>query len=148
MAVTVGKVKEFNAEKDDWPQYEERLGHFLVANRITTAEKKHAVLLVVIGPATYRVLRNLISPKKPAEESYSDLVEVLSDHFNPVPSEIVQHFKFNSRVQKSGESVSMFVAELHAIAALCNFEGTLEGMLRDRIVCGINDSAIQKRLPS
>lgn len=69
MAVTVGKVEEFNAEKEDWLQYEERLGHFLVANRITTAEKKHAVLLVVIGPATYRVLRNLIRPKKPAEES-------------------------------------------------------------------------------
>jgi len=74
------------------------------------------------------------------------MVKVLSDHFNPVPSEIVQRFKFNSRVQKSGESVSMFVAELRAIAALCNFEETLEAMLRDRIVCGINDSAIQKQL--
>jgi len=71
MAVAVGKIKEFNAEKDDWPQYEKRLGHFFVANTITTVtvEKKHAVLLVVIGPATYRVLRNLISPKKTAEES-------------------------------------------------------------------------------
>lgn len=69
---------------------------------------------------------------------------MLSDHFNPVPSEIFQHYKFNSKVQKSGESVSMFVAELHAIAALCNFKGTLEVMLRDRIVCGINDSAIHK----
>lgn len=87
-----------------------------------------------------------MSPKKPGEESYGDLLKILADHFSPAPLEIVQRFKFNSRLRKPGESVSTYVAELRAIAEFCNFNDTLEDMLRDRLVCGINDSAIQRRL--
>ncbi len=146
MAATFGRVEEFDSTKEEWQQYEERLGHFFLANGIETAEKKRAVLLTVIGPATYKLLSNLIAPKKPGDESYAVLVKKLEDHFNPAPSEIVQRFKFNSRSRKPGESVSTYVAELRAIAAFCNFGETLEAMLRDRIVCGVNDSAIQRRL--
>ena len=38
------------------------------------------------------------------------------------------------------------MSELRSLAEHCNFESTLEDMLRDRIVCGINDHAIQQRL--
>ena len=39
-----------------------------------------------------------------------------------------------------------FVAELRALAEFCNFGDTLNVMLWDRIVCGINDDATQRRL--
>ena len=146
MAALLGKAEEFDSAKEEWSQYVERLGYFFVANGITAADKKRAVLLAVVGPATYTVLRNLISPTKPGEVSYSDIVKTLTDHFSPAPSEIVQRFKFNCRARKPGESVATYVAELRAIAEFCNFGGTLEDMLRDRLVCGINDSAIQRRL--
>lgn len=42
--------------------------------------------------------------------------------------------------------MAAFVAELRALAEFCNFGASLEEMLRDRMVCGINDSAIQRRL--
>ena len=38
-----------------------------------------------------------------------------------------------------------FIAELRSLAEFCNFGDTLEPMLRDRIVCGINDDVLQKR---
>ena len=49
-------------------------------------------------------------------------------------------------MRKPGESVATFVSELRSLAEFCNFGGALEDMLRDRIVCGINDTAIQRRL--
>ncbi len=39
-----------------------------------------------------------------------------------------------------------YVAELRRLAQSCNYGATLEQMLRDRIVCGINDDRIQRRL--
>ena len=80
------------------------------------------------------------------EKSYDELVQVLTAHYNPTPSETEQRFKFHSRFRKQGESVATFVAELRSLAEFCNFKDTLEDMLRDRIVCGINNGAIQKRL--
>ena len=52
----------------------------------------------------------------------------------------------DSRVRQPGETVTDFVAELRRLAEDCNFDSTLERMLQDIIVCGINDDAIQKKL--
>ena len=75
-------------------------------------------------------------------------MDTLSKHYKPAPLEIVERFRFNSRIRKPGESVAAFVSELRALAEFCNFGDTLEVMLRDRIVCGINEDSIQRRLLS
>ena len=67
-------------------------------------------------------------------------------HFCSPPSEIVQWFKFSSRVRKPGESVATYIAELCLLSQYCNFGETLELMLSDGIVCGINDAQTQKCL--
>jgi len=38
------------------------------------------------------------------------------------------------------------VAELRRLAEHCDYEATLEDMLRDRLVCGISDGRLQRRL--
>jgi len=67
-----------------------------VANGITGADKKRAILLSVIGDGTYKVLSSLLAPDKPGGKSFNDLVTVLKNHFCPVQSEIMERFKFNS----------------------------------------------------
>lgn len=59
---------------------------------------------------------------------------------------MVQRFKFHSRFRKPGESVSVFVAELRRLAEHCQFEASLDDMLRDRLVVGIQDNRTQRRL--
>ena len=70
----------------------------------------------------------------------------MKNHYTPTPSEIVQCFRFNSRFRRLGESVSTYVAELQALAEFCNFGDTLSLMIRDRLVCGINDENTQRLL--
>ena len=105
-----------------------------------------AVFLSLIGPAKYKILRNLVSPKKPGEKTYDELVETLSKHFKPTPSEIVERYKFHSCFRKPGKSVATFVSELRSLSQYCNFGDLLDVMIRDCLVCGINDDLIQKRL--
>ena len=146
MAATLGKVEEFDSNREEWSQYVERLGHFFLANGITEEAKKRSVFLAVIGPTAYKLLRNLVSPAKPGVRPYEELIRVMTEHHNPTPSEIVQRYKFHSRFRQPGESVATFVAELRSLAEFCNFGQTLDDMLRDRLVCGINEAVIQRRL--
>ena len=143
----VGTLSAFSPG-DDWSQYVERLQFYFQANSITNEDKKRATFLLVVGPSSYKLLRNLIAPAKPDEMSFTQLVEVLTKHYSPRPSEIVQRYKFHSRFRKPGESVSVFLLELRAMSEFCNFGATLDMMLRDRLVCGVNDDHIQKRLLS
>ena len=55
MSGTLGRVEDFDGNKDDWQQYVERLKHFFVANGIDGAEKKRAVFLSVIGDRSIHV---------------------------------------------------------------------------------------------
>ena len=91
-------------------------------------------------------MRNLISPSTPNEKSFQQLVETLKNHYDPRPSKTMQWFYFNSRVRKLGESVANYLTKLQALAQYCNFGGTLEDMLRDRLVIGINDLVLQRCL--
>ena len=142
----LGSISEFDPEKEEWQQYAKRLDHFFAANEIDDAGKKRSVFLSVVGPSTYKLLTNLIAPAEPATKTYKDLVGELTKHHSPKPSEVVQRLQFYSRDRKPGESVSTYVAELRSIAIFCNFEGTLDKMLRDRLVGGIDNVQIRRRL--
>jgi len=93
----LGKIEEHCVSTEDRPQYIEWLEFFLVANKATDKDMKRATLLSVIGPHTFKVLWNLLALDKPGDKTYAQLVKVLTDHFSPRPSEIVQQSKFYNR---------------------------------------------------
>ena len=149
MAAILGKIEHYDPQTEEWTEYVERVQQFFVANSLTgedKAEKRRATFLTLIGPATYKRLKSLVSPKKPHEKTFDQLVEVLTKHYSPKPVEIMQRYRFYSRSRRTGESVAEFVADLRSLAKDCNFGDTLETMLRDRLACGINDPSIQKKL--
>ena len=67
-------------------------------------------------------------------------------YFSPRPSEMVERFKFHSPNRKEGEGVKTYVAALRKVSEHCNYGETLPEMLRDRLVCGINNEKMQRRL--
>ena len=146
MASTIGKVGPFDDKQEEWDHYIERLGFFFSANKITDAGQKRAVLLTVCGPQTYKLIRNLVAPEQTGAVDYTVIVEKVKEHVNPKPSAIVQRFRFNSRVQRPGESIADFVAELRRLSPDCEFGATLSEMLRDRLVCGVREERVQRRL--
>ncbi|GFR97812.1 polyprotein [Elysia marginata] len=148
MAGIIGSVNPFDEKEDTWQAYCERLEHFFTANEIATEPKRKAILLSSVGPKTYKLLSNLVAPRKAGDVSYKEIVDILQKHHNPRPSVIVQRFKFNSRVRAQGESIRAYVAELKRLTEFCEYNDKLEEMLRDRLVCGINDRRIQQRLLS
>ena len=146
---TYGSIGEFDPEKEEWTPYVERLGEYFIANDVEDATKKRAILLSSCGHSTYQTARRLFAPTKLNTQTYGKVVESLTAHFSPKPKDMVQRCKFNARVRQPGESISTFCAELRSLAEHCNFEdAALENMLRDRLVCGIADRAMQQRLLS
>ena len=101
-------------------------------------EKQKAILLSGCGVATYRLIT---APDKPTDKSFADLVKLIGDHYSPIPSVIVERFRFNTRIRQPGESVTTFIAELRHLTRYCEFGESLKDMLRDRLVCGIDNGA-------
>ena len=105
------------------------------------------MLLTLIGPTTFRTLWSLISLASVDDKTFEHLAEELERHYSPNPSEIVQHFKFNSRCLQPTETLKTFVSEFWALAKHCNYHiNSLDSLLRDRLVCPIIDTQMQRKL--
>ena len=95
----------------------------------------------------------------PGELTFEELCALLAAHFEPKPNAILQHYNFYSVYRTQGQPIKDFVAELKNLARNCEFGKTkpgvpltekliLEENLRDRLVCGVADTAVQRRLLS
>ena len=142
-----GSIGEFQDSREPWTQYIQRMEQFFAANDIEEA-KKAPVFLATIGPKVFQTLSNLVAPCKPGEVTYTRSVELMSEFYNPKPLVTVQRYRFYSRFKKPDESISTFVAELCNLARDCAFGTTLETNLRNQLVCGIGDQALQRKLLS
>ena len=142
-----GNMEAFDPERGgDWPMYTERMEQYFVANGIDNDAKKKAVFLTVIGGKAYGLLRNLLSPTKPADADYATLIKTMKDHLSPKPLVIAERFKFHKRDQHEGESVSQYLAALRKLAEKCDFNDFLDQALRDKLVCGLRNESIQRKL--
>ena len=83
----------------------------------------------------------------------------MTNHYNPKKSAIVERFKFNKCNRKPSQAISAYVADLEELSRTCKFGETADGVtftsqlilvenLRDRCVCGLKDTIIQRRLLS
>lgn len=59
---------------------------------------------------------------------------------------IAERFHFHRRNQASSESIAEYIAELRRLSTHCEFGAYLDQALRDRLVCGLRNENIQKRL--
>ena len=145
MAAIHGTMSTFDPTLEDWGSYTERLQQYFTANDVAEGKQK-AILLSGCGVATYRLIKNLTAPDKPTDKTFAQLVQLVGEHHNPKPSVIVERFHFNMLTRQQGESVATFIAELRHLTRYCNFGDSLKDMLRDRLVCGIENGPIQRRL--
>ena len=89
-----GRLEQFNPQKETISSYLKQIELYLKANEI--ADKKQvAVFLSVIGGQMYTLLKNLLAPDKPHEQSLSKLLETLRKHYEPKKVVIAEQFTFH-----------------------------------------------------
>ena len=111
-----GSLGEFDHAKGDWKSYVERAKQYFLANDITDEDKQRAILLSCCGDATYRTIKDVMSPQAPGEATFTVIAEKMTTHFQPAPSEIVQRFRFNTRVRRPHETVAAYISQLKQLA--------------------------------
>ena len=124
----------------------EQVTYFSSANKITEDDKKRQVFLTCVGTESFHLMKTLVAPAKLDTKTVDELADLVQAHLDPKPSIIVSRYKFNSRNRKAGEPVADYIVHLCQLAKDCDFKARLNDMLRDRLVCGVNDDRIQLKL--
>lgn len=132
-------LETFNPSENNWTFYIKRLEYYFTANDIVDDKKKSASL-AVFGPMNWPNIQYSL-----VDKTIVEIVATLQNHYASAPLPIIQGFKFKSRQRFPEESIPTYIAALQQQENI-EFGNTLNDMIRDHLVCGVNDRAIQRRL--
>ena len=84
--------------------------------------------------------------QEPLAKSPSEIFQLLQTHFESTRVQFAERLHFRRRQQEAGETIGDYDAALRKLAIHCKFSNRLEEELRDQIVCGLRNEALQRRL--
>lgn len=140
MNLSLNLASEWRRFKDEFENYEIASG--LVDN---PTGRRAAILLSCIGSEAHAVFRTLDVPEADRKK-VEKVTEALERHFIGQTNEIYERYKLYIRSQETGESFDSYFADLRTLIKTCNYGAVEESILRDKIVFGIQNDAVKRRL--
>lgn len=122
------------------------MGYFFEAIHITDAEMKKAYLITLLDAAIFSELKLLVSNQDLKLVPYEEIVQRLRDRCDRKECGFVLRCRFNNRVQQPAESMQDFIHAVKLQAEFCGFGSFKQTAIVDRIVFGIRDKVLQRRL--
>jgi len=134
------------SKPESWPKWIKRFERYLsVIKLIEKSDKEKIDLLCYsMGEKSEEILTQVI-PTITSSTTFSIVKEKFDSYFNPKRNVIFERYKFNSRIQESGESVDSFVTALYSLIETCEYGNIKNELIRDRIVIGIRDTRVSER---
>ncbi|KAJ8913367.1 hypothetical protein NQ315_008758 [Exocentrus adspersus] len=109
------------------------------------SETKVAILLNVAGEEAQKKFQTF-ELTDAQRKDFNEVVQAFKIYGKPMKNETFDRYKFFTRAQQEGESFEHYITAIKVLAADCNFGTLEESLVRDRIVSGISDFAMQEKL--
>ena len=114
----------------EWTTLVGRAARYFTVNKTTDDNVKINTVLLVAGEEVDAIYEQL----KGTNDSYQDVVDKISKHFNPTTSAQLNRYRFREVTQREGESFDEFVGRVREAAKLCNFSNREDEEIADQIV--------------
>ncbi|XP_042148639.1 uncharacterized protein K02A2.6-like [Ixodes scapularis] len=125
---------------DDWLQSYEWYATAIQLQK-KPPEVQVANFMTVIGPDAQNVFRTL--PLSEDDKKNLDIVKQrFKEHSHPKVNPTYERYRFNQMKQKEGETFNEFLTAARLQAKKCKFGELTDELLRDRIIVGITNDAV------
>ena len=130
---------------ENWKFFKKSWNNYKVATELDKKAKNVvlATLYTVLGREANQIAENL--PVTDPADSDS-LMEALSNFFEPQKNTIFERYLFNTTNQGENENIDQYLNRLRKLAATCDYGTLTNQLIRDRLVIGIGDAAVRRRL--
>ncbi|XP_061729392.1 uncharacterized protein K02A2.6-like [Cydia pomonella] len=145
MSNLLGSLTAFDHNSQEWEIFKSRLVQYIKLNAVT-ADNECALLLTHLSDETYRLVRNLVHPKKVEDSKFEELVAVLDKQLAPKRCIFVERAKFYEATRDVAENIEQWAARISGLAVRCEFGAPLDELLRDRFVLGLSVGPERDRL--
>ena len=132
---------------ENWRKFEQELEIFLLAAHSDKDEKTHCyILLNLAGTEAIEQEKSFTYADGESKEKLAILKKKFRDLCRPKTDVIMERHAFNMRNQEPNELFQSYVTDLKIKATTCEYGDLRDELIRDRIVCGINNATVRKTL--
>ena len=107
---------------------------------------KVKLFLYLLGSQGQEIYSTMTFEAPGHERNLQQVMDAFDKHCKPKKNETVESYKFFSRFQNPGKSLEKFITDLKLLATTCNFGDLKDSLVRDRIICGIQDKQLHEDL--
>lgn len=140
----VGSIEHY-VRGTSFSNYAERLKFIFEYNKVPEDSKK-SLFITLSGPAVFEELKLLYPSTSISALNYTDIIKKLQDRFDKKEPDLIQRYKFYNRSQTQFETAENFVLEVKLQAEFCDFGEFKDIAIRDKLVMGVYDEALQQKL--
>ena len=101
--------------------------------------------ITCIGPKALTIHNGLLFQSEAEKNNFAKILELWESYCLGMLTLFMKD-NFNNRDQEAGESVDTYASNLRSLSDTCSFGALKDEIIRDRIVCGVRDSSLRKKL--
>lgn len=151
MATNIPPPEEMKLSGDvanNWDNFKTEFEDYSLASGLAEKDKKvqAATLRRVMGSQCRHVYKHNLNLSEAQQKDVKAILDALEGYFKPKRNVIFERFVFGNCKQDEGEPIDSFVTKLREKAASCEYGGLREELIRDRLVLGISDESVRRRL--
>lgn len=140
---------DFSFDKPtEWPDWKQRFERYRVATKLNKDEGAVQVscLICAMGAEAENIFKSFTFTEDRDKDDIKIVLAKFDEYFFPRRNVIHERACFHQRVQRPGEKAESFIRALYELSEHCDFGAAREEHIRDRIVVGIQDREISRRL--
>ncbi|UYV83365.1 K02A2.6-like [Cordylochernes scorpioides] len=108
--------------------------------------RQQAILKHIAGEKTVMIYKTFHISENDTYPNVKEMLDMLTNHFKLFRNTIQRRNAFFTCVQKERLGIMEFVTELKHLAQECEFENLTESLIRDRLIIGILDREVKRKL--
>ena len=132
----------------NWKRWKQVWDSYEIVTNLKDKETAYrtATFITCIGPDALEVYNGLPFENAADKNDIVKVLDLMEKHCLGVTNTIYERYVFNNRLQKPGETIDEYCTQLKGLSQTCEFGELKDDLIRDRIVCGITDDGVRKRL--
>ena len=148
---TPGKIDIYSSNiEDTWRRWKRQWVSYSVATRLDkeTSEYRVAVLLTCLGPEAQEIHDGFVFDATQGEDktNIDHVLKKFDRYFMAETNEAYESYRFNKADQLESENIETYITRLRQLVKGCNYGDLTDRMIRDRIVAGIRDDELRRKL--
>ena len=139
-----GRLELKGKLSDNWKKWKQVWDAYEIVTKLNEKESKFrvATFITCIGAEALEVHNGLPFRSEDEKQDINVVLDRWNSHCIGQTNIIYERYRFNNRKQESHESIDVYAT----LAATCEFGALKDEMLRDRLVCGITENSVRRKL--